>query len=265
MRATAFIRPLLAAIFLLTACNKASEIAYDPASEPAQTIAYLKSFCTAQSVPVTQQIVVRGFVTANDHYGEFFKTLVIEDQSGGISISIDHTALTDDFPIGAEVTVQCNGLVLGDYGGKIQLGTLPEGNNGVGRIPRERISSYIRRTTSSQQPPQAARISITDIAPQHIDTYVRLDGVHFAEQGAWCDTDPETLRPVTTERLIVDAAGQQFPVRTIGTCLYAKEPVPEGTGSLFGIIDYFNGSYSLRITNQKTVFVNAAKSPTAYL
>ena len=78
---------------------------------------------------------------------------------------------------------------------------------------------------------------------RHTDTYVHFEGVRFVQQGNWCDPDPETGRPATTERQIADASGREFTVRTAGTCTYATEPVPQGTGSVYGIIDYFNGKY----------------------
>ena len=79
---------------------------------------------------------------------------------------------------------------------------------------------------------------------RHTDTYVHFEGVRFVQQGNWCDPDPETGRPATTERRIADHTGREFIVRTAGTCTYATEPVPQGTGSVYGIIDYFNGIFS---------------------
>ena len=57
--------------------------------------------------------------------------------------------------------------------------------------------------------------------------------------------------------------GTEFIVRTAGTCTYATEPVPQGTGSVYGIIDYFNGKYTLRIANREVDFATVAARPTA--
>ena len=67
----------------------------------------------------------------------------------------------------------------------------------------------------------------------------------------------------TTERRIADHTGREFIVRTAGTCTYATEPVPQGTGSVYGIIDYFNGKYTLRIANREVDFATVAARPTA--
>ena len=212
---------------------------------------------------MTQDIIIRGFVTANDLYGEFYRTIVVEDASGGIAIAAEGSPLADLYPFGIVATVRCNGLTLCDYGGKIQLGTTP-GDDGAGCIPREELARYIRTEPPGGETPSAQFLTFDAVSARHIDTRVRFDDVRFADAGkTWCDTDPETGRAVATEREIVDTRGRTFTVRTAATCAYAKEPVPQGTGSLYGIIDYFAGKYSLRVTNREAEFSGTATSSAA--
>lgn len=263
MRTTVCIK--LLAVLLLTACDRTSKLSFEGGgSDGAHSIADLKARCTGNSVAVTDDITVEGVVTGNDFYGEFYKTLVVEDASGGISVAVNATKLAFDYPVGAVVTIFCNGLTLGDYGGKIQLGTAPEGDYGVGRIPRADLGRYLRRNPDKDRRPQSAVCTFDAVGPRQIDTYVCFKEVSFAETGPWCDIDPETAKPQTSERLLTDAEGRTFPVRTLGTCTYATKPVPQGTGSVYGIIDYFNGKYTLRISEQRTEFANAAGLPRAY-
>lgn len=245
-------------------CDKSSAPEYEGGTDEITTIAGLKSRCTGSSAAITGDIAVSGTVTGNDHYGEFYKMLVIEDGSGGISIAVDGTRLYADYPIGTAVTVYCNGLVLCDYGGKIQLGTQPSGEYaGAGRIPQAELARYLRRQDGEAARVRPETLAFGEVGTQHIDTYVHFGDVRFAETGNWCEPDPETGRPVTTERLLKDAAGREFVVRTSGTCTYATEPMPKGTGSVYGIIDYFNGKYTLRITNREVAFATVAGLPTA--
>ena len=125
-------------------CDKADEPGYMPGPDAVfMSIAHLKSLCTKASVTLTRDIRLRCVVTANDHYGEFDRTLVVADASGGIEVAVDAADLYRDYPLGANLTLYCNGLALGDYGGKIQLGTTP-GDGGAGCIPREELARYIR-------------------------------------------------------------------------------------------------------------------------
>lgn len=140
MRTTARISLLTLPVLLTlpAGCDRATQPEFTVRPpEPQNSVAYLKSLCDGKSsVAIAQDITIRGFVTANDLYGEFHRTIVVEDASGGISIAAEGSPLADLYPFGIVATVRCNGLTLCDYGGKIQLGTTP-GDGGAGCIPRE--------------------------------------------------------------------------------------------------------------------------------
>ena len=136
---------------LLAVCAAALAAGCDEATHPApreeqratNSVAYLKSLCDGRnSVVVTQEITVQGYVAANDRYGEFTKSLVIEDATGGITVAADLESVADVCPFGYVATLRCHGLVLCDYGGKIQIGVAPEGS-GAGRIPAEDFARYV--------------------------------------------------------------------------------------------------------------------------
>ena len=61
--------------------------------EPQNSVAYLKSLCDGKSsVAIAQDITIRGFVTANDLYGEFQHlnaTFSIVSTLAGISIEVN--------------------------------------------------------------------------------------------------------------------------------------------------------------------------------
>ncbi len=248
--------PLLAALLASAApvsCDKASTLRSGELPEGTLiSIGALKSRCTSPAgCVITRSVAVQGVVTANDHYGEFPREIVIEDATGGLRIAVDRLRLSDLFPLGSRVTVQCNGLALGLYGGRVLLGAAPDARYGVARIPYDAVDRYLHCEGAGRMP------EVTPIDPDRlndpdrIDTYVRLDGLRFTDRGNWCDLDPETQQPLTTERTAVDAAGRVVVVRTASTCRYALEPLPAGEVSLCGIVDCFNGAYSLRITARR--------------
>ena len=179
------------ALTALAGCDKASGLEFDDDTpQGTVTIAALKSRCTGAQAAVTEDITIEGVVTGNDLYGEFYKTLVVEDTSGGISIAVDATELYVDYPVGTAVTIHCNGLFLCDYGGKVMLGTRPTDEYaGPGRIPRRR-----RRCTcggSRRKPgPTASDVTFGEVDMRHTDTYVHFEGVRFVQQGNWCDPIP---------------------------------------------------------------------------
>ena len=235
---------------ILTACNRSTELTYDNTAGRFVSIAYLKSLSHGTSTPIVQELKISGVVMANDIRGEFYKTLIIEDSTAGIEVAVDHTALADLFPLGAQVTVYCSGLALGDYGGKIQLGAQPTDAYSVDRIDREEIDRYLRCTSLNAGTRRPHTVQIGSLRPDDVDTYVHFDKVYFPEAGTtWCDRDSLTDELRTTVRTLADYTGAQLPVHVAPTCHYATEPIPQGTGSVNGIVDWFNGELSLRIIN----------------
>lgn len=252
MKAIAYISLLLA-----VGCNKASEPRFEQSPEATLiSIAGLKTLCDgASSARIARDATIRGEVVANDLYGEFLREIIIQDETGGISVAVEGQQLADRFPFGAIVEIRGNGLTLCDYGGKVRLGTEPGEDGSPGEIPEEEIERYIRTIGAVETEPRVQVLRFGEVASSHVDTRVRFEEVRFVEAGAaWCDVDPETNRFVTTEREIVDTDGGRFIVRTLWDCDYGAEPLPEGSGSLTGVIDYFGGKYSLRVTFREKEF-----------
>lgn len=235
-------------------CSRSSGLDFPETNEPdgLHSVVWLKSLCKGESRLLTEEIAVCGRIVANDRYGEWSGALVLEDETGGITVFAEGSSLADCYPFGATVVLYCNGLRLYDYGGKVAVGSAPN-DYGFG-LTREELAAHLHRGVDSPAPPEPRTVSLDAIGSEHVDTYVRVTGVRFCEQGSWCDKDPATGRRITTERTIVDDAGHSFLVRTAGDCDYAKEPLPSGKGSLCGVVDYFNGKYSLRVVNREIDF-----------
>ena len=250
---TTFVHSLLLAVLLLVACNEATSIDHEAEEVYGlHSIAYLKSYATSDARRIEASLVVEGVVTSTDRLGEFERELIIEDATGGISIAIESAELYRRYPIGSRLQIYCNGLTLYNFGGRIELGDERDAylRNG---IHIDHLERYIRLLTPTEGDPAPTIKSITTIAPSDVGRYVRLDRVHFVEQGLWCAEDADG-KPIATEHPIQDESGAQFWVRTLPTCHYAKEPLPAGKGSLYGIIDYFNGRYTLRVVNYGVQF-----------
>ena len=134
-------------LFVLQACGNASSLEYESGDGTARhvSIAYLKSLCRGVLYPVTEDLWIEGCVVGNDLYGEFSDALVVEDESGGIEVLIDAKRLYRTFDAGSTVRVYCNGLALGDYGGKVQLGFPPTAEYILDRISAESLGRHVRR------------------------------------------------------------------------------------------------------------------------
>ncbi|MBL0357062.1 MAG: choice-of-anchor J domain-containing protein [Chitinophagaceae bacterium] len=113
-----------------TSCKKKFDA--PPAEAPAvsmtanTTIAQLKARHTVSGaidkIDSGSDIIIRGIVIGDDRSGNLYKTIVIQDTTGGMAVLINGTNLYTSYPIGREVFIKCNNLYLSDYSNQIQLG-----------------------------------------------------------------------------------------------------------------------------------------------
>ena len=105
---------------------------------PTHTIAQLCQMYDGAPLKITQSLIISGKVTTDDQPGNFYKTLYIQDETGGIEVKIGRNSLYNIYHPGQTLYVQCNELCLGMYGfktgtyggqGMIQIGaTDPSGD-----------------------------------------------------------------------------------------------------------------------------------------
>ena len=247
---------LLFSLWLLCSCGEktpAAEFFDTPHSKV--SIAHLKTLATSNSRTITEDISIEGYVVANDLFGEYYKSIIICDESGGIEISVETNSTARVFPVAAKVTVLCSSLTLGNYAGRVILGA-KSSDYTVGRIDESDFSRYFTIDKLSPQAVEPELITIADISPKYVGNYVEISDVAFTEGGRlrWCDTDPQTGKVIATERELNDTEGHTLAVRTIAQCSYGSELLPAGRGRIRGIIEKYNSRYSLRVVNRQFDF-----------
>lgn len=245
-------RILLISTLLLAACAPMSkaplageEDGEDKSGEERTvSIAYLKTLYKGAPVRVAEEIIVAGRVVSSDVKGNFYKTLVIDDPTGGIELRIDLEQVFKHFMVHTRVVVRCNGLWLGSYGGTLQLGTEPYEGWQTQHIPESEIPLHIQTDEEFNAEVLPHRLGFDEIAPEYIATFVSFDGVQFADEEAgmsWAEVDSET----DTDRHLVDLRGDTLVVRTSRYALFAHKTLPDGNGYIEGVLNHFNGKYQL--------------------
>ncbi len=134
MKKTTIILTLITAV-LLSGCDLEQDVAPMPTfiGEANTTIAELLAMHkigsedSYDSIPVGSNIIICGYVTTSDEWGNNYKYINIEDETAGIQIKIDNKALYHKYKPGQRIYVKCDGLVLGDYRKLPQLGLWANG------------------------------------------------------------------------------------------------------------------------------------------
>lgn len=90
--------------------------------QPNTDIVTLKGMYTGKATHIEDDIIIGGQVTSSDASGNVYRTMYIQDETGGIEIKLGLTGTYNDYKLGQWVYVKCLGLTLGDYEGMLQVG-----------------------------------------------------------------------------------------------------------------------------------------------
>lgn len=237
----------IAVLMLLCGCSSGGRPGIEIPPEVPDTdisIAYLKSMYAGDPVTIKGNYRVKGAVVSTDRYGNYYKTIAVQDDTGGIEIKIDNEKLFTIYRPGDIVEVHCNGLTLGSYGGVVQLGTAPADGYETGYMDGGTASVHIRITGVAESLP-VVETAIPRITAGMVSCRIGLRNVQFCDDCAGETWGGEEIM----ERELTDIAGNRLRVRVSPHATFAWWALPVGRGSIEGILSYFNGEYRLVVVS----------------
>ncbi|MFR9592348.1 MAG: DUF5689 domain-containing protein [Rikenellaceae bacterium] len=221
------------------------------------SISHLKSLYLSSSLLITNDLAIEGVITANDAYGEFPSSIVIEDSSGAIEIMCDLDCATSGYIVGATVRVACSGMWLGSSSGMLALGDAPYDQVAVSELSEEVMLRCARVTTDEGVTPIPATAMIPYIDQSYILRYVVIHSLSVVVEGGYdddslitfCSRNSETGLTENTTHTLVDLSGNTITLNVNRNVIYADELIPTTPRSIYAIVEYFGGEYQLRIVN----------------
>ena len=230
----------------------------DPNIEVTHTIADIKAL-HVPGIPkeIEDNMVIRGTVISFDEPGNFYKKLVIQDETGGIEIQIDATDLYLTYPLYSRVVVKCQGLFVGDYNGLIQLGAGITSSNSVERIPNPLLESIVYPGIRNIDLQPAAK-SIEELSIDDVSTLVSFGNVQFTEGSAGLSY-ADAVQQRDENRDVIDCFGNLLIVRSSGYADFAATPTPEGNGDLTGVLEIFRNDFQMKIRGTDDVNMEAQR------
>ncbi len=217
--------------------------------------------------------IIHGRVVSSDASGNIYKSIVIQDETAAIALSVNQGSTYTDYRIGQEVVLNVTGLYIGYYNGLQQVGWFDLYNgepsltfmawdlflahsekNGFPNPDVQYVDQnaewpadnpYCIVTTFSQLP------STGEAFRNMQSQLVEFRNVHFLEGGK------ETYAPYqeSVNRKLVDANGRELIVRTSGYSNFYNETLPEGTGTVRGILSYYGTDWQLLLRGKGDVMI----------
>ena len=233
------------------------------------TIKELKALHTVSGKFDTVKVdkVISGIVVGDDKTGNFYKSLIIQDETGGIAIRMNQTNLYTSYPRGRRVYVKVNGLVLGDYNRLQQIGagvnnsdpSQPE----LASLEPNQFDKYILKGSfgNNVTPKVVSSTALLGTTLQDTlqNTLIQLNNFQFAI----ADTN-KTYAPyqVTQNYTIANCSGSSIVLRNSGYATFQPVPIPNGGGSIIGVYSVFGSTKQLMIRDTSDVQFTGARCGT---
>jgi hypothetical protein len=202
-------------------------------------------------------IIISGYVTSNDSAGNFYEVITIQDETGGIDIKINAAKLYSIYGLkpGQRVLVKLNDLSLSYYRGLFQIGTeiVDEGKPRLVGIDINQLSKYVVRS-GAKKPVEPIELSISELNFSHVQKLVRVKNVQF-----WDATKAWAMPTVNTNRMVMDCENKSLIVRTSGYAYFSQNIVPNGNGSITGVLGRFNNDLQLMVRSNSDAELTGAR------
>lgn len=209
---------------------------------------------------VTSDIKIKGRVTGNDAQSNLYNTIVLEDSTGAIEISVSQGGTSGFMPVGQEVLVDLKGLYIGGYRKKAQIGAVYTNSSGalsIGRMSRQVWADHyklIGTADASQVTPtefDVSKMSDANYLSANASKLMTISGVEFADADGKAVFAPDDgsveLNNNCANRTLKGLDANSIVVRTSTYAKFAKSILPTGKVKITGIFSRFNNIWQIQI------------------
>jgi hypothetical protein len=164
---------------------------YDNHSEPTPgefskqancTIAQLRELCNdGLCYLVKEERICVGRVTSSDREGNFYRSVVIEDNSGGVEVKLGTYNLASQYPVGLMVALHLDGTALMIENGVVQMGLPPQSFDSAPREmeAQEVIDRHLLRSNSIA-PTTPSVSTVEELSASRCGQFVEVENIIHA-------------------------------------------------------------------------------------
>lgn len=258
---------LLSCSFLLSSCLKQvydappDKSGLDPELTVTLSIAEIQQF--THGIAIANDDIIAGVVVMDDKSGNYFKKIVIQDNSGGIEIAIDQSYLYNEYPIGRKVYVRVKGLFLSNSDGNLMLGYTPDATGAIAPIPFSIINNYVVKATF----PTAYKVDTLTISQlrdlnfskKYLNTIVAIRDVEFTNESAGVPYAQIASLASNTNLTIEDCDKNTIYLRNSGYSKFQPYFTPTGKGMLTALFTVYNTTPQLFIRDTTDVHFDSER------
>jgi len=226
-----------------------------------KTIEDIFNSSTNTAKQYTEPVIIEAYVTSNDQSGNFFKVLHLQtlDGSRGFSVPVDVADLYTIFNPGRKVSINLKNTYTQIHFEGLEIGNLAlderTGEEFIGKVSTTNFKNVLVKTCDVVDEEQLVhKITLSEITDAHLNTLIELKDVQF-EDAALGKTlyDANTDVGGGTNYFIEDISESAIAFRTSAFADFGNTTVPNGNGTIRGVLTKFGSTYQILIRNIKDV------------
>jgi hypothetical protein len=251
-------------LFFSAACLKQTAYAQPVSGNDTDSLISIKAFRKLHTMggfePITKSMALEATIVANDEHDNLYKSISLQDTSGGILINLDGSSLYQTYPVGTTIRIRLQSLFLTDYRRMLQVVASIDTSSGqllTTGIPVPLFSKFIKvvKENTSIVP---MTVSFKNLADSLQGRLIKIANVEFSAADT-NSTFADKKNKIGASRSLKFCTGGTIYLRTSGYADFAGISLPKNNGDIIGIYSVYNYEKQLLLRDTSDILFRSKR------
>ena len=251
-------------LFFSAACLKQTAYAQPVSGNDTDSLISIKALRKLHAMgnfePITKSMALEATIVANDEHDNLYKSISIQDSSGGILLNLDGSSLYQTYPVGTTIRVRLQNLFLTDYRRMLQLVASVDTSSGqllTTGIPAPLFSKYIKVVKENTNIVPML-VSFKNLADSLQGRLIKISNVEFSAADT-NSTFADKKNKIGASRSLKFCSGGTIYLRTSGYADFAGISLPKNNGDIVGIYSVYNYEKQLLLRDTSDILFRSKR------
>ena len=209
---------------------------------------------------ITKSMALEATIVANDEHDNLYKSISIQDSSGGILLNLDGSSLYQTYPVGTTIRVRLQNLFLTDYRRMLQIVASIDTSSGqllTTGIPVPLFSKFIKVVKENTNVVPMV-VSFKNLADSLQGRLIKISNVEFSAADT-NSTFADKKNKIGASRSLKFCSGGTIYLRTSGYADFAGISLPKNNGDIVGIYSVYNYEKQLLLRDTSDILFRSKR------
>ena len=251
-------------LFFSAACLKQTAYAQPVNGNDTDSLISIKALRKLHAMgnfePITKSMALEATIVANDENDNLYKSISIQDSSGGILLNLDGSSLYQTYPVGTMIRVRLQNLFLTDYRRMLQIVASIDTSSGqllTTGIPVPLFSKFIKVVKENTNVVPML-VSFKNLADSLQGRLIKISNVEFSAADT-NSTFADKKNKIGASRSLKFCTGGTIYLRTSGYADFAGISLPKNNGDIVGIYSVYNYEKQLLLRDTSDILFRSKR------